>query len=207
MVLLSAVKAYCVPDDLLLQVSRLDALGPADNSQLDALRGWLQDPKGGAHGPKGRTFLQKSEARLWEQEEGSTFISVGPTQGEKDIFTKVISWILLSVVHKYLGFWRIAGRPIDAEAGMYSYSDSQLLRTGTLVATVLSSTIPVLSIFVLFIVKNTYGRIGIAAGFTAVFSAVLAAFSSARRVEIFAATATFAAVEVVFIGSALNTGS
>ena len=73
---------------------------------------------------------------------------------------------------------------------MISYSESKLLKAGTFIATVLSSTMPVLSIYVLFIYKNTYIRIGIAAAFTAVFAGMLAFFSSARRIEVFAATAT-----------------
>lgn len=141
-------------------------------------------------GHGGADFLLKSESRLWEDEEGSNFVHVGPSRGEHDTFTKFTSWVLISVLHKYLCFWRTAGRPIDAETGMISYDESKLLKAGTLLATVLSSTIPVLSIYALFAVKNPYGRIGIAAGFTALFAAMLAAFSSARRIEIFAATAT-----------------
>jgi hypothetical protein len=137
----------------------------------------------------GADFLLQSESRLWEEEEGSTFVHVGPVRGEHDTFTKFTSWVLISVLHKYLCFWRTAGRPVDAEAGMISYDESKLLKAGTLVATVLSSKIPVLSIYVLFVVKNPYWRIGIAAVFTALFAGMLAAFSSTRRIEIFAATA------------------
>jgi hypothetical protein len=165
-------------------VSRLSGLDAPVPSQLKALRDWLMDEHGGAE------FLLKSESRLWEDEEGSKFVQIGPPRGEQDTFTKFTSWVLISVLHKYLCFWRAAGRSVDAEAGMISYDESRLLKAGTLIATVLSSTIPVLSIYVLFVVKNPYSRIGIAAGFTALFSGMLAAFSSARRIEIFAATAT-----------------
>ncbi|ENH74273.1 hypothetical protein FOC1_g10004878 [Fusarium oxysporum f. sp. cubense race 1] len=52
--------------------------------------------------------------------------------------------------------------------------------------------------------ETTAQRIGLTVVFTVLFAVILELFTNAKRVEIFAATATFAAVEVVFIGSALN---
>ncbi|KAL8878646.1 MAG: hypothetical protein Q9198_003587 [Flavoplaca austrocitrina] len=197
-VLREKVKEY---NELLLQTSRLNSLNAPEASQLEALREWLGDPRGGAN------FLKQSESRIWEDEDGFSFVNVGKIKGERDMFTKFTSWFVISVLHRYSCLPRIVGRVVDAETGMVSYDESKLFHAGTITATVLSSTFPVFSIFILFIVKNTYCRIGVAAGFTAIFAIFLACFSSAKRVEIFAATATFAAVEVVFIGSALNPGS
>lgn len=73
---------------------------------------------------------------------------------------------------------------------MVSYNESKLIRAGTIIATVLSSLLLVLSVLILYVVKNTYSHVGIAAGFTTLFAFFLATFSSARMVEIFAATAT-----------------
>ncbi|KAH3995500.1 hypothetical protein HBH68_165940 [Parastagonospora nodorum] len=50
-------------------------------------------------------------------------------------------------------------------------------------------------------------RIGLVILFTAIFSVALAVFTSARKVEIISATAAFAAVEVVFIGSSSTNGT
>lgn len=127
---------------------------------------------------------------MWEDEDGFSFVNVGKVRGERDIFTKFTSWLVISVLHRYFCLPSIAGRVVDAETGMVSYDESKLIRAGTITATVLSSTFPVISILILYIVKSTFGRIGIAAGFTALFAIFLASFSSARRVEIFAATAT-----------------
>lgn len=165
-------------------VSRLNSLDAAESSQLKELRSWLMNPKGG------NDFLKQSESRLWEDEDGSSFVCVGKASGEHDMFTKFVTWFLVSVLHRYCCLPKWVGRVVDTETGMVSYSDSRLIRTTTVVTTVLASIIPILSIFVLYVVKNTYGRIGIAAGFTTSFAIFLASFSSARRVEIFAATAT-----------------
>lgn len=128
---------------------------------------------------------------MWEHEDGCSFVNVGKSRGEHDMFTKFTSWFVVSVLHRYCCLPSTVGRTVDAETGLISYDESKLIRAGTIVATVLSSTFPVLSILVLYVVKNTYCRIGIAAGSTALFSIFLASFSSARRVEIFAATATY----------------
>ena len=45
-------------------------------------------------------------------------------------------------------------------------------------------------------------KLGITTAFTAVFGAWVAMFTSARRYEIFGATAAYAAVLIVFIGAA-----
>jgi hypothetical protein len=50
-------------------------------------------------------------------------------------------------------------------------------------------------------------RIGLMIVFTAIFSVSLAVLTEAKRAEIFAATAAFAAVEVVFIGSTSVNGT
>ncbi|KAH8586242.1 hypothetical protein B0O99DRAFT_695692 [Bisporella sp. PMI_857] len=44
-------------------------------------------------------------------------------------------------------------------------------------------------------------RLGIVCAFTLSFSLILALATGARRIEIFAATAAFASVQVVFVGS------
>ena len=41
----------------------------------------------------------------------------------------------------------------------------------------------------LYMVKNAYGRMGIAAVFTAAFALMISTFSSAKRIEVFAVIA------------------
>lgn len=151
---------------------------------MEVLRDWLRDPEGG------KNFLRGSEARLWRDEPGSSFVRVPATQGEEDLFTKFVAWLLVRVLHRLHCFSRYSGKVLDPETGLTSYDESKLNTAGMIIATVLSSILPVVSIFVLYIVHNTFARIGITIGFTGCFAAILAIFSSARRVEIFAATAT-----------------
>jgi hypothetical protein len=56
-------------------------------------------------------------------------------------------------------------------------------------------------ILALYFVNSMIHRIGLVIVFTTVFSVALALFTGAKKVEVFSATAAFAAVEVVYIGS------
>lgn len=49
--------------------------------------------------------------------------------------------------------------------------------------------------------KNMVHRIGLVIVFTVVFSTALTVLTGAKKIEVFSATAAFAAVEVVYIGS------
>lgn len=70
--------------------------------------------------------------------------------------------------------------------------------------TIVASLLPIVAIIVLYAVKGTWRRIYVTITFTALFGIAMAC-TSARKSEIFAATAAFAAVEVVFIGSVSGT--
>lgn len=78
---------------------------------------------------------------------------------------------------------------MDPEAGIVRYEESTLAVATKIIGTVLSSFLPVLSIIVLYFVKDTLTRLGIVVLFTTLFSATLTIFTSAGRVEVFTSTA------------------
>ena len=65
----------------------------------------------------------------------------------------------------------------------------------------MSAIIPTVAILTLHFVHRMIHRIGLVIVFTTVFAITLALFTGAKKVEVFSATAAFAAVEVVYIGS------
>ncbi|OTB03379.1 hypothetical protein M426DRAFT_321749, partial [Hypoxylon sp. CI-4A] len=75
-------------------------------------------------------------------------------------------------------------------SGLSYYEDSKLDTASNVVSVIISSTLPVITIFVLNILETTTARLGFTVLFTAIYSVLLAVFTSAKRVEIFAATAT-----------------
>jgi len=70
-----------------------------------------------------------------------------------------------------------------------------------MIGTIISALLPILSVVVLYCVKNMWVRLALVAVFTVLFSLVLSLIAPAKRIEVFAATAAFASVQVVFVGS------
>lgn len=65
----------------------------------------------------------------------------------------------------------------------------------------ISTLFPSVAVLALYYIKVMSIRLGAVLLFSLLFSATLAAFTKARPVEIFAATAACASVQVVFVGS------
>jgi hypothetical protein len=93
--------------------------------------------------------------------------------------------------------------PQDEEGGLglKHYDDAKLRIAARIISVVISSVLPTTSILALYYVQNTPARLGIVMAFSVSFSVVLALCTSARRAEIFAASAAFASVQVVFVSS------
>jgi hypothetical protein len=77
----------------------------------------------------------------------------------------------------------------DLESNIFLYRDSHFHHIANIVGTLISSLIPIGSIVVLYFVTDMPIRLAIISLFTAIFSIALSLVTSAKRVEIFAATA------------------
>ncbi|KAK4144941.1 uncharacterized protein C8A04DRAFT_11026 [Dichotomopilus funicola] len=165
-------------------LSQLSRIGSPEKQGLRLLQAWLRDSKGG------KNFLDGVEAETWTDPEESNYISLGPPPPEKDIFSSFLRDVLLRIFHVFCGERFKMGRVVDEESGIRSYDDSRIDKASSLITVILASVLPVLAIFVLNSLSTTNARIGTIVGFTAAFATILAIFSSAKRAEIFAATAT-----------------
>lgn len=116
----------------------------------------------------------------------------------RDAFSRLLAdrfgWIFLSSEEKQR----------RRQTGLGVFSDDRVRRTTRIVAVVLASILPVLSIVILYYVHPTNIRIGLIIVFSTLFSAVVALVSDARNSEIMAATAAYAAVLVVFVSGNLS---
>ncbi|KAK4222699.1 hypothetical protein QBC38DRAFT_503780 [Podospora fimiseda] len=129
-----------------------------------------------------------------------------PPVKENDRFIDLVRYHVLRLWH-YIGGHRARTGDVEEITGHTSYNIAPVAKVGWLVEFTLTSTLPVLAMFALNSVRNTKYRIAMSARFTVIFAAMIALFTDARRIEIFAATVTFAAVDVVFIRSALDSTS
>ena len=164
------------------QVSQLNSISPPKRSQLSGLKGWLNDARNG--------FLNDEETQTWHDETESLYHCLATNLGETDTFTEMMQSIIVGPYHRLIGHRLKTGKVVDPEVGGVSYDKRNIDRASTMIATILSTMFPVLTIFVLNILHSTNERIGLTALFTLVFALALARFSSAKRIEIFAATST-----------------
>jgi len=119
-----------------------------------------------------------------------------------DDLDSVTNWVMRTVLPNY--HEKVARHFRDGET---TYRETTWYRVTSILATTLSTLLPILSIVVLYIVHNMPARLGIIAAFTASFSFILNFITKASRVDNFAATAAFAAVQVVFVGNGGPTGN
>jgi hypothetical protein len=133
------------------------------------------------HGPDRGTWGRlHHEPQMCDQDAAfADLIALHPRQ-EDDFLSRFLSNICVPIYHQRFRYGR---------DNITEYSEAQLRRCSSIVSTVLSSLFPLISIIVLVNVDNTNSRIGIVCSFTALFSLSLALVTSARRVDIFAATA------------------
>ncbi|KAF7449413.1 hypothetical protein Ptr902_03331 [Pyrenophora tritici-repentis] len=91
--------------------------------------------------------------------------------------------------------------------GVVGYEDTTIYSITYCMNSILASLIPIASIVVLCFVSSMPARLGTIAGFNVLVSICLMAFAGAKRAEVFAISAAFAAVQVVFVGTDQSSSS
>ncbi|KAM0721389.1 hypothetical protein Q7P37_002313 [Cladosporium fusiforme] len=198
----------------LLQVVQVQRLASPDGKSAKVLQEWLDEVNRGDGFLKGAEVFtwslhsdrSKEEKRTFAKDLATTFTS----NNEKDLFSELLSsmilksWAFIHFLHRTSKHGSTSDAIDDEGREILEFSEEKLIRINNIVVSVISAVLPVAAIVALFFIKTEGGRIGAMAGFTFFFAVVLAVFTNARRLEIAASTAAFAAVEVVFIGSDLG---
>jgi Family of unknown function (DUF6594) len=139
---------------------------------------------------RGNPFLTGYEVETWADSKKGLYMCLQRPTADNDPFTRYTSNVLVGIYYRLLGQDLKTGQIVDEATEHTSYSNSHINKASNVITTVLTSVFPVLTIYVLNQLSSTNLRIGVTAAFTAVFALLIAIFSSASRVEIFAATAT-----------------
>jgi hypothetical protein len=84
------------------------------------------------------------------------------------------------------------------------HKDSHVVRTVAALAMVLAAVLLIGAIVNLYLVTDPKAKLGLVAMYTMLFAASVALCTNARRAEVFAATAAYAAVLVVFVSGELG---
>ncbi|CCD56991.1 hypothetical protein BofuT4_P142530.1 [Botrytis cinerea T4] len=184
----------------LLQVSQVLRLDKPDRYDLERLHEWLRDKDQGA------LFLHTPEEEIWGKLTGSdaktnTSDQVTLIQRESG-FSRGVILTLVSLYDLIWGRHRKKTKRVDVERNQTYYPESNVRAAAKVLTSVLASLFPGIVILALYLIDTTLKRIGAMLCFTTFFAFVLSYWTSAKTIEVFAATAGFVAVEVVFIGSA-----
>ena len=139
------------------------------------MKQWLADPKGGDFS------LDGIDSGLWESSPDLFALRGHDTD-------RLSEWVvhgILPYYHKHIG-WMFKKPDPDRDDSV-TYSESYLLSA---LVTIISSALIVVPVIVLHAVKSMNVRLGLLALFTVVFSLCVSALTSAKRGEVFVATAT-----------------
>jgi len=178
-------------DDLLLQQAGLATLPKPGRYDLHYLQKWLDDPNGGK-------FPLVGADCKWVY--ASDLLALR-RRAESDSFSKWVTERLLPWYHRVFG--RYIHKKNPHRANEVSYNDSLILKVASMAATTLAALLIVAPVVVLDEINSMRVRLGLMSVFTVVFSLCVARLTGAKRTDVFAATAAFAAVQAVFLGSSI----
>jgi len=142
-------------------------------------------------------------------------VFLGEDAGEDDLLSRALRGPGLRMVHRLwtkARHWLSAvlgprTRDQSAEEGTVNirpldhFSDRRLRYALDVFGSAISSIIPSVSIIVLFFVQDLLKRLALVCLFSFIFSICMSVATRARRIEVFGATAAFASVQVVFVGT------
>ncbi|KAM5341168.1 hypothetical protein ACJ41O_015277 [Fusarium nematophilum] len=152
---------------------------------LEFLRLWILREGGGNNFLKGSGI----EATVWSSANEEDLVRIQtPTTGNNR---------LIDIYHSSIGRFR-KSKVVD---GIRSYNSGKISRLEEGVIVAISAVMPTAAILALYYIRSMLWRMLFVVLLTSLFSILMSLLTGAKRAEIFAATATFAAIEVVYIGS------
>jgi hypothetical protein len=175
----------------MLRISRVHGLDPPLKCELEFLRDWLDRPDGGDF------FLEGLEAEPWEEPSSRDLAALCPRR-EHDHFAQYLSDMIVPWYHRRIGHRRNPD-PTREWSTVWEYDKKIFVAIGNTICMILSSMIPIASIYTLYFLRSTIIRLAVITVMSLVFSFVMTVIVHGRRADIFAATAAFAAVQVVFV--------
>ena len=137
----------------------------------------------------GNSFLRGREATVWTDRMPKEMLTLAKRQMDSDPFSTWLSTGLVGFFDRAWGNRRKNPIPVDPDSGIVEYDNSRLNVISNAVSVTFASLVPTVSVLILNQVGPTKIKLGLVVVFTAVFSAALAAFTSARKIEIFSAVA------------------
>ncbi|KUJ08191.1 uncharacterized protein LY89DRAFT_677081 [Mollisia scopiformis] len=147
---------------------------------VEFLRRWFKDEK------MGDFPLRGDDSEVWETSKTSELIAFRARKAEDPLSTfflrRVYLWWHHCIGHRFK-------KTQSEEVRYFEYRDRNILRVANFLSSIISSALFMAAILTLYFVTNQLARLGIIAAFTTIFSLVLVLATTARKIEVFAATA------------------
>jgi hypothetical protein len=185
-----------------LQQKSLYDLPPADDIDTNDLSNFIHNEEMGGR------WLRHPEDTIWEiiQEKGKykaeqrDLVRLSGDDRYKDPFSRFLWGPALQFFHR--GWSRI--RHPNLPAGGYTYNEKIIGRISKVFGMATASLLPTVSILALYYLNYNMWRLIFIMIFSVVFTAALAAFTSASRAEVFIASVSLAGVQAVFVSNFLG---
>ncbi|PVH70378.1 hypothetical protein DL98DRAFT_540902 [Cadophora sp. DSE1049] len=166
-------------ENALLRRNRVLQLETPADTPLKAFKSWF-----------------RTKRPLW----GSGFRTLHNEEDMISLGTQVEPDRMSSLIHRCLGYrLRVPRKTPKSWGPMYYYPVQRVTLIVVVLSMLCSASLLVGAIIALYFVKPIGVRLGIVGVFTLLFAASIALLTHARRVEVYGATAAYAAVLVVFI--------
>ncbi|KAI3320413.1 hypothetical protein HD806DRAFT_506288 [Xylariaceae sp. AK1471] len=179
------------------------ALRSPHHKLLEDLREWMERPT------MGNIHILSSDWKTWSKCDSADLFTF--ENSAMDRFTSLVTYTIVDIYHNLIGRYIHKKRsnailPLSYTDHRHTvtYSHKTIAMFTQTFTVLIASSLPIAAIVLLYSVKNMTTRLGIIAASTGLFSISMNLLTMATLQEIFAATAAFAAVLVVFLGSTNN---
>ncbi|ORY69692.1 uncharacterized protein BCR38DRAFT_520613 [Pseudomassariella vexata] len=145
---------------------------------------------------------------VYGSQHGKDLVLLDAREDDNDALFRYIVRPMFWFVHY---FWKAKKKPMtkDLESGaegegekmtrLYHYMPHQFEVANRVVGALTGASLPVVSMVILYKFGDMNTKVALVCVFTIIFCLLLSIMSKARRIEVFAATAAFASVQVVWI--------
>jgi hypothetical protein len=163
---------------------------------LASIQSWLERPT------MGNWSLLGQDSDTWgsisNPESHAPDLFTFRARHDADPFSEWVARRFIVWFHNWIGhrFHKIC----DPDTGVIYYDDEKLLRLTYFVTTVSASLIPIISVIALYYVKTMSARLSLVTVFMFLFAANLTYFASAKRIDVFVATAAYVSMSPLLQG-------
>ncbi|KAI1411910.1 hypothetical protein F5Y13DRAFT_180515 [Hypoxylon sp. FL1857] len=143
---------------------------------------------------------------IFSRQDRHDLLFLGDEPGDDDLLARFLVGPVLKMFHSCWSPLKGSMPDLENQATtLHQYSDEKIRAVVHTLGSLMSTVVPILSIVVLYFAESMPLRLGLVCIFSIIFSVAMSLITNAKRVEVFAAAAAFASVQVVFISTTQNT--